>query len=185
MPYLYNQTYKTMKKILLGILGVIVLLIIVGFFLPSKIEVTRSLTMHASPEAAFEEINNLEHWEKWSYWNTLDPTIKTPYGEQRSGTGAWYSWDSKDMGKGKLIITESKPSSMIKADLDFMEQGTAKSWYTFEPVNDSTKVTMGFSTEFGMNPFMRWMGVTMFESEMNKAFDYNLNKIKEIAEAKE
>src|SRR5687768_1767763 len=43
---------------------------------------------------------------------------------------------------------------------------------------------MGFATEYGMNPLMRWLGFTMMESEMNKAFDYNLQKIKEIAEAK-
>lgn len=173
-----------MKKILLGLLGIIILLIIVGFFLPSRIEVTRSLIIHASPEATFEQVNNLKNWEKWSYWYSLDPTTKLTYGDKQAGTGAWYSWASEDMGQGKLTITESNPSSVIKADLDFMEQGTAKCWYTFEPVNDSTKVTMGFSTEFGMNPFMRWMGATMFEGEMNKAFDYNLNKIKELTEGK-
>lgn len=173
-----------MKKILLGLLGIIVLLIIVGFFLPSKIEITRSITMHASPQAAFEQINNLDNWSKWSYWHTLDPGMKITFSENHAGTGAWYSWQSEEMGNGKLTITESEPASMIKADLDFMEQGTAKSWYTFEPKNDSTKVTMGFSTEFGMNPLMRWMGVTMFEREMNKAFDYNLQKIKELAEEK-
>jgi effector-binding domain-containing protein len=88
------------------------------------------------------------------------------------------------MGKGKLIITESVPFSSIKADLDFMENGTAKSWYTFEPEGEATKVTMGFATEYGMNPLMRWVGFTMMESEMDKAFDYNLQKIKAIAEAK-
>jgi effector-binding domain-containing protein len=35
-----------------------------------------------------------------------------------------------------------------------------------------------------MNPFMRLMGATMMKSEMNKSFDYNLEKIKTIAEAK-
>jgi effector-binding domain-containing protein len=31
---------------------------------------------------------------------------------------------------------------------------------------------------------MRWIGAVMMKSEMNKAFDYNLNKIKALAEAK-
>ena len=171
------------KKILLGLLGVVILLIIIGFFLPGKMEMSKSIVVNAPAEYAFEEINELQNWNKWSYWNSLDPTMKVTYNETPSGTGASYSWESEDMGNGKLNITESVPNSSIKADLDFIEQGTAKAWYNFEPEGEGTKVTMGFSTEFGMNPIGRWMAVFM-KPEMNKAFDYNLNKIKEIAEAK-
>jgi hypothetical protein len=160
-----------LKKILLGLLGVIVLLVIVGFFLPGKVEVTRSIGINAPAENAFEEINDLERWKNWSYWSTLDPQMKVDYGENRSGTGAFYTWDGPEVGKGKLTITESVPYQTIKADLDFMEHGVAKSWYTFEPDGEKTNVTMGFSTDFGMNPIGRWMGATMMKSEMNKAFD--------------
>jgi hypothetical protein len=172
------------KKILFALVGVIILLIIIGFFLPGSIEVTRTITINAPAQSSFEEVNNLERWKNWSYWNTLDPAMKVTYGDPTSGTGAWYSWEGPEVGKGKLTITESVPNASIKADLDFMEQGTAKSWYIFEPEGDHTKVTMGFNTEFGYNPFMRWLGATLFRPEMNKAFDYNLKKIKEIAEAK-
>lgn len=172
------------KKILLAILGVIVVLVIVGFFLPGEITVVRSTVINAPPQASFEEINDLKQWEKWSYWNTLDTALKITYSDPTSGVGAWYSWDGPELGKGKVIITESVPNSSVKVDLDFMEQGMAKAWYTFEPEGNNTKLTMGFSSEFGYNPFMRWIGATIFPSEMNKAFDYDLAKVKEIAEAK-
>jgi effector-binding domain-containing protein len=172
------------KKILLGLLGLIVLLVIVGFFLPGKMEISRSISVNAPPEYAFEEIDGLENWNRWSYWNTIDTTMKINYGEKRRGAGAFYSWDGDDVGKGKLSITESTPFSSIKADLDFMEQGTAKAWYDFEPEGEGTKVTMNMSTDFGMDPIGRWMGATFMKSEMNKAFEHSLNKIKELAEAK-
>lgn len=172
------------KKILFGLLGAIVLLIIVGFFLPGKIEIERSIVINAPAEYAFEEVDVLQNWPKWSYWNTQDPNMKVSYSQQPNGVGAHYTWESESMGEGKLNITESIPNTSIKADLDFMEQGTAKAWYNFQPESEGTKVTMGFVTEFGMNPIMRWVGSTMMKSEMNKAFDYNLNKLKEIAEAK-
>jgi effector-binding domain-containing protein len=172
------------KKLLFGLLGLVALLLLIGFLLPGKMEVSRSLSVNAPPEYSFEEVNTLPNWEKWSYWNTLDPNMKVTYGEKTIGEGGYYSWDSEDMGPGKCTITESIPNSSVKIDLDFLEQGTAKGWYTFEPLGDSTKVTMGFSTEFGMNPVMRWVGFAMMESEMNKAFDYNLQKLKELAEAK-
>jgi len=172
------------KKILLGILGVIVVFIIVGFFLPGTIQVSRSIVVHAPPQASFDEVNNLERWPNWSYWSTLDTAMKVTYGTPTSGTGAWYSWEGPDVGKGKFTITESIPHSSVKGDLDFMEQGTAQAWYTFEPQGDDTNVTMGFSSEFGYNPFMRWIGVTLLKSEMDKSFAYNLEHIKSIAESK-
>lgn len=171
------------KKILLGLLGLIVLLVIVGFLLPGKMEITRSITVNAPAEYSFEEVNGLQNWNRWSYWNTLDTTMTINYGEKTAGAGAFYTWASQDMGNGKLTITESTPFKAIKADLDFMEQGTAKAWYDFEPEGEATKVTMGFSSDFGMNPLVRWMGVFM-RPEMNKAFEHNLNKIKELAEGK-
>lgn len=173
-----------LKKIVLGILGIVLLFIIIGFFLPSKVEITRSTVVNAPAEYAFEEVNNLENWNKWSYWNTLDPDMKIEYGEIRSGKGASYMWDGPDVGKGKVTLSESLPFNAVKADLDFMEQGAALAWYMFEPEGVNTKVTMGFSSELGNNPIYRWMGATLFQSEMDKAFNYGLAKIKEIAEAK-
>lgn len=174
-----------LKKIIYAIIGLVVLLVVVGFFLPSKFEITRSTKVNAPAEYSFEEVNQLERWNNWSYWNTLDKTMKVTYGEKKVGEGASYSWDGEDVGTGKILITESIPFKSIKTDLSFMDDGTvSKGWYNFNPVGDSTEVTMGFSTDFGMNPLKRWMGVVMFKSMMDEAFKYNLEKIKAIAEGK-
>jgi effector-binding domain-containing protein len=172
------------KKIVFGLLAIVIVLVMVGFLLPEQVEVSRSITVNAPAEYSYEEINKLENWKNWSYWNTLDPAMQVTFGDKRMGAGAFYAWASSNMGNGKLTITESVPFESIKADLNFMEQGTAKSWYTFQPEGENTKVTMNILTHMGMNPIMRWMGVTMFKIEMNKAFDYSLTKIKELAEAK-
>ncbi len=173
-----------LKKIIYGLVGLLVLLVVIGFLLPGKFEITRTAKINAPAEYTFEEVNQLDRWNNWSYWNTLDTSMTVTYGDKKAGEGASYSWAGEDVGNGKILITESVPFKSIKTDLDFMENGTAKAWYTFEPAGDSTAVTMGFSTEFGMNPFMRLMGATMFESEMDKAFNYNLQKLREIAESK-
>ena len=173
-----------LKKIVFAIVGLIALVAVIGFLLPSKFEITRTVKVNAPAEYSFEEVNQLDRWNNWSYWNTLDTSMTITYGDKKAGEGASYSWTGEEVGNGKILITESIPFKSIKTDLDFMENGIAKAWYNFEPAGDSTAVTMGFSTEFGMNPFMRLMGATMFEGEMDKAFTYNLQKIKEIAEAK-
>lgn len=173
------------KKILLALAGLVVVLVIVGFILPSKTEVTRTIFINAPSGYVFEEVNNLEKHPGWSYWNNLykdDMTVN--YGDTKAGAGAVSEWDGKKSGKGKMTITESVPDKSIKIDLDFMEQGTAKSWYTFEPQGEGTKVTTGFEADMGMNPLMRLIAAVFMKPEMNKAFDYNLNHLKEIAEAK-
>jgi effector-binding domain-containing protein len=172
------------KKILIGLLGLIALLVLVGFLLPGKMEISRSVVVNAPPEYSFEEVNTLPNWEKWSYWNTQDPNMKVTYGETNQGPGSSYSWTSEPMGNGKLTLTESIPFNSIKAQLVFSEKDTAQSWYMFEPEGENTKVSMGISSEFGMNPINRWFGFLMMESMMNEAFDYSLQKIKERAEAK-
>mgnify|MGYP003575386246 CR=1 FL=1 len=172
------------KKILLGLLVVVVLFIIVGFFLPAKLEISRSTIVNAPPEYAFEEVNALDSWPKWSYWNTLDTAMAITYGDKRSGTGASYSWQSGELGDGKATISESVPFTSINAELDFMENGIAKAWYSFEPEGEGTKVTMNFSSDAGYNPFGRWMGMLLIKPAIVESFDYGLNKLKELAEAK-
>ncbi len=173
------------KKILLALAGLVVVLVIIGFFLPSKTEITRSILVNAPAGYIFEEVNNLENNPKWSYWNNLyKDNMTVTYGSIKAGAGAISEWSGEESGNGKMTITESIPDKSVKMDLDFMDQGTAKSWYTFEPEGEGTRVTTGFEADMGFNPLMRWMAATLMKSEMNKAFDYNLNKLKEIAEAK-
>lgn len=174
-----------LKKILLGLLVLVVVLVVVGFMMPAKMEVSKSITINAPAEYAFEEINDLEQNPKWSYWNTLYKDMTVTYGDIRQGVGATSGWDGEESGKGKMTITESIPNQSVKLDLDFMEQGTAKAWYTLEPgAEGTTKLTTGFEADMGMNPFMRIMGALFIKGEMDKAFDHNLNKLKELAEAK-
>lgn len=173
-----------MKKFLFGLLALLVLLAIVGLMLPGKLEITRHITVAAPAENIFEEINDLERWGKWSYWNDLyKDDMQLTYGDKHAGLGAWYSWTGKKSGDGKVTITESVPGSSIKTDLDFMEHGVAKGWYTFTPKDDSTQLTIGFASDLGANPISRWFGIIM-KPEMNKAFDYNLAHLKALAEAK-
>jgi hypothetical protein len=172
-----------LKKILIGLGGLIALLIIVAFFLPGKTEVSKSATINAPDSVLFAEINSLERWQTWQYWNTLDDKIIITYGDKKEGQGANYSWDGPKMGKGTITITESVPNRSVATDLLFSESNLAKALYTLEPDGGGTKMTMNFSAENGMNPIARWMGVIM-KPEIEKSFDYALDKLKEKAGGK-
>lgn len=172
------------KKIVFGCLATVILLVIVGFILPEKVQISRSISINAPAEYAYEEVDKLENWNKWSYWSTRDPAMQINYGDKRMGAGAFYAWVSNDIGNGKLTITESVPFKSIRTDLNFMEGRTAKSWYDFSVNGEETKLTMNFMVDMGSNPMMRWIGALFIKPEVNRAFDYNLLKLKEIAESK-
>lgn len=174
-----------LKKILIGLAVLIVALLLIGFLLPGKMEVTRSTVINASADAVFEELNDLKKWQEWQYWNTLDKPGESTivYGEKTSGTGASYSWDGKNTGKGTITITESVPNKSVSSDIEFTGSGIAKGLYTIEPEGEGVKTTLNFSFDNGMNPIGRWISLFM-KGEIERAFDYGLQKIKERAEAK-
>ncbi len=170
------------KKILFVIAGLIVLLVLVGFVLPAKLDITKSYTINAPAPAVFEEINNLQRWEAWQYWNTLDPAMKVVYGEKKEGTGASYSWESEILDKGSLSISESIPDKSVAIDMDF-GGNAAKGFYSLEPAGENTQLILNFTNDAGMNPIGHWINVFM-KGEIEKSFDYAGEKIKGIAEAK-
>ncbi|MEZ5172111.1 MAG: SRPBCC family protein [Bacteroidia bacterium] len=171
---------KVLKTIGLSLLGLIVVLLIIGFFLPSTTHVERSMIIKASPPLVFEQVNVLKNWEKWSPWREMDPEMKVTYGEQASGMGAWYSWTGPKSGEGKLTLTSVKPYSQIMSDLDFGEMGIAKCDYLFEPAEGGTKMTWIFDSELGGNPVSRWMGILM-KGMLESQFDAGMNKINSYA----
>ncbi len=172
---------KTFKKIGLGFLALVVLLIIIGFFLPAKSIVTRSVVINASPETVFPIVNNLKNWELWSPWQAMDPTVKLTYGEIVEGVGATYSWDGPETGKGTVTITASDPNKQMLNDVSFDGMGVSKAAYLLENENGATKLSWTFESENGMNPMMRWISV-MIKGMLEDQFDEGLNKIKELAE---
>lgn len=170
------------KKILFVLAGLIVVLLLIGFALPAKLEVSKSVSINASASAVFEEINDLRRWEAWQYWNTLDPEMKITYSENTVGKGASYSWDGPELGTGKLALDESVPDKSISIKMDF-GGNPASGAYALEPEGESTKLTFNFANDQGMNPIGRWINLAM-KSEIEKSFEHAGEKIKAIAEAK-
>lgn len=171
---------KLLKTIGISILGLIILLVIVGFFLPSKSIVERSMVINASPAVVFEQVNTLKNWEKWSPWKEMDPEMVNTYGEKPSGVGAYYSWIGPASGEGKLTITESQAHSMIKSDLDFGKMGIAKCDYYFEDTEGGTKMTWKFESDLGGNPINRWVGLLM-NGMLEEQFDMGMSKMNKYA----
>ncbi len=116
---------RIVKRIAIVMVVLLLILVVVGFILPSKYQAERSITIKAPAETIFEQVNDLEKRVLWSPWEADDPDMEITFGKIMAGKGASYSWDGEKHGKGMLTITKSQPYSLIVTDLDFGDQGKA------------------------------------------------------------
>lgn len=175
---------KFLKKLLVFLVVLILLLVVIAFFLPKKIHVERTATTKASPEAVFACLNNLKTYDEWMPWNKIDPNMKKTYGDKTDGEGAWYSWvsDVKNVGQGKLTISESKPYTSVKTELEFTGQGNSLAGWTITPTGTGSSITWWIDTDMGNNPVARWLGLFM-DKMIGPDFDKGLSDLAKVAEA--
>jgi effector-binding domain-containing protein len=102
-------------------------------------------------------------------------------GENAVGVGAWYTWDSKKMGKGKMTITESAENDSIRVMLVFEEKDTAYVSYRFEKVGDNeTRVTQ--SMVLAAKGYVDKLKIAIGHAIMNGMFEKGLANVKDLAE---
>jgi len=152
---------KTLRRILLSLLILVVILLITGFFLPRKVYLERSLQMNAPIETLFAQVNSMQNWHRWAPWLWMDSTIRINYSGPEYGVGSGLSYDSEQDSSitGKMTITLSVPYDSVIVDMDFLEKGNAISKFLFSPIDNGTKVTWIMESDLGNDPIARWFGL--------------------------
>lgn len=176
---------KLLKKIGFGLLMLVVLLAAGSLFIPSKQKVERTIEVAAPASAAFEQVNTLRNWERWSPWHGIDPHMLLTYSGPDGGAGASYNWFSKhpDVGDGAFKIVSTKPYESINAEMDFGPNGTATTSYTFDETANGTRITWAMESDMGMNPVNKYFGLLFLDKMVGADFERGLNNIKQIVEA--
>jgi len=142
------------KKILLGLVAVIVIFLIFVAMRPADFRAERSATIAAPAQALFDQVNDHRKFAVWNPFMKLDPNVKNTYSGPDAGVGAVCSWDgNKDIGAGSATITESKPGELVRMRMDWIRPmaGVATVDFTFKPDGDKTVVTWAM---YGKNGFM-------------------------------
>lgn len=172
---------KALKKILLAIGLLLAVLIVISFFLPSRLHIEKSVEINAPADIVFEQFNTLQNWEQWSPWVKMDPQSKREYFGSGAGVGSGYTWKGEKTGEGKLTITESNPYTSIVTELE-MRGEKVYPGFNFEESGGKTKVTWYFDSDAGWNPFGRYMNL-MVKGMLGHQFEQGLNDVKQIVES--
>ena len=131
-------------KVLIGLAVVVVMLVAVVATRPSEFRFARSTTISAPAPAVFAQVNDFHRWEAWNPWAKLDPAMKQAYEGAPAGVGAVYTWaGNHEVGEGRMTVTESRPSDLIRIRLEFLKPiaGTSIAEFTFKPEGAGTIVT--------------------------------------------
>ncbi len=174
-----------LKFILLGLLGLVVLFMITAALQPADFRITRSATLSAPPAVIFEQINDLHKMNAWSPWARLDPNAKHSFEGAPAGVGAGLAWTgNKEVGEGRMTITESKPNEQIVMRLEFLKPFTAtnRAEFTLKPMGDQTMLTWSMA---GQNGFLlKAMGLLMnCEKMIGGQFEQGFANLKSIIES--
>jgi hypothetical protein len=152
---------------------------------PNTFRIQRSIEIQAAPEKIFVLIDDFHNWPRWAPQDKEDPSMKRSYSGPVSGAGAISEWQgSGNTGRGRMLITESVPLTMVSVQTDFVKPFEARNVNTFvlEPDGSSTKVTW---TMQGPNLYvMKVMGIFMnMDRMMGKHFESGLSNLKAVAES--
>jgi hypothetical protein len=175
----------TIVLIALGLLVLTVVAVLVyAATKPDAFRVQRAASIQAPPERIFPLINDFPSWRTWSPWEKKDPDLKRTYTGPASGKGAVYEWDgNKNVGQGRMEITDSSPPSRVAIQLDFFKPFEAHNAaeFTLDSRGDGTTVTWAMT---GRQPFMfKVMSVFMdMDRLIGKDFEAGLANLKALAE---
>ncbi len=173
-----------LKKIFIALAVIIIVFVIVVAMQPSEFRVARSATISAPAPAVFAQVNDFHKWDAWSPWAKLDSAMKKTYDGAPAGTGAIYSWSGNDqVGEGRMTLTESRVSDLIRIKLEFIKPfaATNTTEFSFKPEGDQTVVTWSM---FGENNFMaKAFGLLMNMDKMvGGDFEKGLEQLKSVME---
>lgn len=175
---------KILKGIGLALAGLVVLLVVVGFFLPSKVHVERSLVIAAPPSTVYPLVSGFKRFNEFSPWYARDPNTAYVYDGPDSGVGAKMTWKSShpQVGNGIQEVTEARQDTFVKSTLDFEGQGRSEATWTLAPEGEGTKVIWGLDSDFGSNLIGRYFGLN-FDSMIGPDYEKGLAGLKKVAEA--
>ena len=168
----------------MALMFLFVVVIIVGFFLPSKVRLERSIEINRNAPVVFNVINALNNFNKWSPWYKLDVNAEYVVTGPQSGVGSKITWQGNDkVGKGSNEIIESQENALIKTKFFFgKNEQPAYSTLSLSEKDHITTVTWAFENDFGYNVFYRYFGLVL-EDMIAPDYEKGLKNLKAHVES--
>ena len=173
-----------LKIILIVIVVLIAAILAYAATRPGNFQVQRRTSIKAPPEKIFPLIADFHSWTSWSPWEKKDPALKRTYSGAPSGKGAVYAWEgNRNVGSGRMEITEASAPSKIGIKLDFIKpfEGHNLAGFTLQPEGATTTVTWDMHGPMAYMAKVFGIFVSM-DKMIGNDFETGLANLKAVAE---
>ena len=165
------------KKVLVLLAGLVVLVLAVGFVLPDRFTLARSIEIAAPPAQVFAQVADFHAWRAWDPWTQNDDSLSYTY-EAPPGVGHTQRWTSRRSGQGAFTVTESVPGERLVIEMDFGSLPRPSSTFVFAATAaGGTRVTWRMDGENGLRPLGNYMGLLM-DGFVGPMYETGLNNLK-------
>ena len=179
-----------MKKLGIFAISLFVIIVVVGFLLPSTVHVERSIKIERPAYEIFEILNDYQYFKNYSQWNVRDPDIAYTISGSESGVGQRLNWlgDPQLVGSGWQEIIASEPDNQIDIELHFETQSVAFTRFVITPEADGCTVVWSYDADVAaeLNFFegflSRYFGL-LFDRWVGTNFEQSLANLKAYAES--
>jgi hypothetical protein len=169
-----------MKKVLYAVLALVGLVLVGSQMIPAEWKVTRTIVIHAEPQALYPLVADWRNWDQWSAFKTPDMTFE--FSGKASGVGAICRVKAPNMEVENEIIEADPAKGIVYAcRVKGFDPGTCG--LAFSPEGSGTKVTFTYAGTVGRNPLHRFFGL-MADKAMGKPLSDGLANLKKVAEEK-
>jgi effector-binding domain-containing protein/uncharacterized protein YndB with AHSA1/START domain len=169
------------RRFLYSIGGILLLLVVVGVFLPATTRVERDVMIDAPRATVFALINDVRRSLEWSPWADPETTTRTAFSGPETGVGATLRWRGDASGQGQLTIVESRPFERVGARLS-LDGDPASSTFTLQDVAGGTRVLWALEIDFGIDLPGRYGGLVL-DNVRERDLERGLASLKTLAES--
>lgn len=173
---------KLLKTVVIALLLLVLVVVGVGFMLPSKFSVERSIRIEAPPAAVYAQITDLKQWKEWGVWFERDPDMQITYSGNPNQVGMASAWVSASEGSGQMEIQRLVVNQSMTYSLYFPEfEMTSTGEFRLAEMDDHTLVTWKDYGDVGNNPIDRYFAL-MMDSMIGADFEAGLQNLKKRVE---
>lgn len=171
---------KIMKKILLGIVILIVLVLLIAAFTKKSYTIKREVVIMKPAIEVYDYVRFNKNQVDYNSWYKMDPATKIELRGTDGEVGSIWAWDSELTGKGEQQIKALSAGSKIDYEITFIKPfaGKAESTVLFEK-KDSLQTrmvnTFSSSTPYPMNIMLLFMDM---DKMIGTEIQNGLNNIK-------
>jgi len=172
------------KKITIGLILFIGLVLIIPVFLKPTFHIERSIIIEKPASEIITTVSDYNTWKNWSPWALNDPAQVVTVSGKPGTVGHVQTWEGQINGKGKQTIASVTPNKEVVFNLEFIDPNPMVSVarMNFEDFGSGTKLTWSNDGD-SEYPVGRYFGLFL-DGMIGPDFEKGLTNLKNLLEKK-